>query len=85
MKVSWAAPVTVWVLSAVAGALIVALADRADRPGLLSLALAGAVVLSFCIQLAIADRKGFTTRLTVSTVGAFAVLALASLAALAVP
>ena len=46
---------------------------------------AGAVVLSFCIHLATADRKGFTTRLTVSMLGAFAVLALASLAALAVP
>ncbi len=85
MKVSWAAPVTVWVLSALAGAAIIVLTSRAERAGLLSLALAGAVVLSFCIQLATADRKGFTTRLMVSTVGAFAVLALASLAALAVP
>ena len=85
MKVSWAASVTVWVLSAVAGAMVVALADRDERPGLLSLALAGAVVLSFCIHLATADRRGFVTRLMTSTLGAFAILALASLAALAAP
>jgi hypothetical protein len=75
----------VWVLSAIAGVVIVVLAAPADRPGLLSLALAGAVVLTFGIQLATADRRGFTTRVTVSAVGAFAVLALASLAGLAVP
>ncbi len=85
MRGSWAAPAAVWLLSAIAGTVIVAFAAASERPGLLSLALAGAVVLTFCIQLATADRKGFTTRLTISTVGAISVLALASLVALAVP
>ncbi len=75
----------VWVLAAVAGAAIVALAEPGSRPGLLSLALAGAVVLTLCIQLVTGDRKGFVRRVTASAVGAFAVLLVASLAALAVP
>ncbi len=85
MRGSWVAAAAVWVLSAIAGTAVIAFSAPSERPGLLSLALAGAVVLTFCIQLATADGKGFTTRLTISTVGALAVLALASLAALAVP
>lgn len=82
---SWVAIVVVWALSAVAGVAILVFAPAGERPGLLALALAGAVVLSFLVQLATADRTGFTTRLTASTVGAFALLGLASLVALVVP
>ncbi len=74
-----------WALSAVAGVAIAAVAPAAQRPGLFALALAGALVLSFFLQLATADRRGFVIRLMASSVGAFAVLAIVSLAALAVP
>ncbi len=82
---TWASVGVVWALSAVAGVAIVALADPGQRPGLYSLALAGALVLTFFLQLAKADRRGFVLRLVASSVGAFAVLAIVSLAALAVP
>jgi hypothetical protein len=81
----WAATVAIWVLAAVGGLAVLLAAEPDSRPGMFALTLAGAVVLTFCVQLATADRKGFVLRIMVGTVGALGILAVASLAALVLP
>ncbi|WP_210507218.1 hypothetical protein [Naasia sp. SYSU D00057] len=85
MRGHWAATAAIWVLAAV-GAVAVLLAVEPDsRPGMFALVLAGAVVLTFCVQLATADRRGFVLRLMAGTLGALGILVLASVVALVVP
>jgi len=64
---------------------VLVLAEPDARPGMFALVLAGAVVLTFCVQLATADRKGFVLRITAGSLGSLGILAIASLVALAVP
>jgi hypothetical protein len=85
VKGHWAPTVVVWVLTVVAGGAVAAAADRTDRAALFALALAGAAVVTFCLQLISADRRGFVLRLMVSTLGALAILVVASLAGLLLP
>ena len=61
---------------AAAGSAAVALvAPQATSGRLAVLVLAGSVVLSFVLQLAVADRVGFVARLTASACGAFVLAA----------
>jgi hypothetical protein len=70
--------VAVWVLAAVAAVVILTAAGPADRPGLFALALAGAVVATFTVQVFFGETAGFVTRAVVSTTGALGILAVAS-------
>jgi hypothetical protein len=81
----WPATVAIWVLAA-AGAIAVLLAVEPDsRPGMFALVLGGVLVVTFCVQLATADRRGFVLRLMAGSLGALGILALATVAALVVP
>ena len=71
---------------AAAGAIAVLLAVEPDsRPGMFALVLGGVLVVTFCVQLATADRRGFVLRLMAGSLGALGILALATVAALVVP
>lgn len=69
---------------ALASALVVVLAPHAVRPGVLGVVLAVSMVASFALQLATADRIGFVTRLSITAVGAFAIVLVAALIGLLV-
>ncbi|PVZ94974.1 hypothetical protein DDQ50_00075 [Amnibacterium flavum] len=75
----------VWIVAAIAAVAVLILADPADRLIALSLTLAGSILLSFVLQLSLSEKTGFVSRLTSSTLGAFLVLVIASLVALALP
>lgn len=71
--------VPVWVL-AVAGTVVVGLlASAADDLVYLPVVLAGAVLLTFCVQLAIRRPEGFVNRVTASITGVVVVLAIGTL------
>ena len=79
MPLKIASVVPVWILVAVA-TVIVAL----NSPGVefftwLSIVLAGAIILTFCVQLAIRRKEGFNGRLSLSAGGAFLIVAVAAL------
>ncbi|QYH35499.1 hypothetical protein [Salinibacterium sp. M195] len=70
--------VPVWFLSLV-GVIIIGAAASADmRVTWLAITLAGAVVLTFVIQIAIQRKERFVARATASIVGALAVVAVAT-------
>jgi hypothetical protein len=70
--------VPVWLLS-LAGAIIIgALAAPEMRVTWLAITLAGAIVLTFVIQIAIQRKERFVARATASIVGALAVVAAAT-------
>jgi len=50
-----------------------------------ALVLAAVVVVTFCVQLATADRRGFVLRIMAGSLGALGILVLASVVALVVP
>ena len=85
MRGHWAATVAIWVLAAAGGVAVLLATDPDSRPGMFALVLAGAVVLTFCVQLATADRKGFVLRLMAGSLGALGILVVASLVALVLP
>ncbi|WP_349897760.1 hypothetical protein [Parafrigoribacterium soli] len=70
--------IPVWLLTAV-GALLVGLFSR---PGeyltWLPMVLAGAIFLTFCVQLAAVQKEGLVNRMTASLVGSVVVLAAAT-------
>jgi len=77
---SWqiASVIPVWVAAA-AAALIIGLVSVADeRITWLAIALAGAVIATFAIQLAIQRKDGFVVRAIASISGAIIVLAIAT-------
>ncbi len=70
--------VPVW-LAAVAAAVIIGLTSASEaRVTWLGVALAGAVIVTFFIQLAIQRKEGFVVRAMASVTGAIVVLAIAS-------
>jgi len=70
--------VPVW-LAAVAAAVIIGLTSASEaRVTWLGVALAGAVIVTFFIQLAIQRKEGFVVRAMASVTGAIIVLAVAS-------
>ena len=68
----------VWVLSIVAAIAIVMLAPTGAQYTWLGLALAGAVILTFTIQLASQQPQGFVNRAMASIAGAVVVVAIAA-------
>jgi hypothetical protein len=85
MKGHWAGIVSIWIVTAAAAVVALVVLDGDQRLKGLSLVLSGAVVLTFCVQLLVAEKVGFVTRLTSSVLGAFGVVLLASLVGLLVP
>ncbi|MET0590981.1 MAG: hypothetical protein ABWZ77_07390 [Naasia sp.] len=72
----------VLVVALIGGILAVVLLPAEQRfPGI-AVVLAGCVLLTFAVQLAVPQQKGFVDRLTASLVGAFGVLLVVSLVAL---
>ena len=70
--------IPVW-LVVVVGALLVGLFSPADQYLIwLPMVLAGAIFLTFCIQLALVQKEGLVNRMTASLVGAVVVLAVAT-------
>ena len=79
MPLKIASVLPVWIL-VVAATIAVALTS----PGFqfftwLSIVLAGAIVLTFCVQLAIRRKEGFNGRLNLSVGGSFVIVAAAAL------
>jgi hypothetical protein len=73
--VTWqlASIVPVWVLTIIA-AVVVSIVDTGDASTWLAIALAGAVILAFGIQLGIQKKEGFVLRVMASVTGAVLVL-----------
>jgi len=68
----------VW-LASLTGAIIIGIASVSDmRITWLGITLAGAVIMTFVIQLAIQRKEGFVARATASMVGALGVVVVAS-------
>ncbi len=79
MPLKIASVLPVWIL-VLAATITVALV----KPGFefftwLSIVLAASIVLTFCVQLAIRRKEGFNGRLSLSTGGAFLIVAVAAL------
>jgi hypothetical protein len=72
----------VWALALLGSALTLGLVDPADRQLWLALTFGGCVLATFAVQLAVARADGYLLRAMTSVVGAMAVVALASGAAL---
>jgi hypothetical protein len=68
----------VWVLSALAALLIGFLSGPGQYPTWAAIALAAAVLVTFCIQLATLTKEGFVLRTMASIGGSLAILALAT-------
>ena len=75
----WTSVVGVWVASLIAAVLIGAFAGTHAYLGWLGIAMAGAVLVSMCIQLATQEKHGFVMRMGASLSGSFVVVALATL------
>jgi len=82
MKGHWAGIVAIWIATTAAAVVALVALGADERLKGLTLVLAGAVVLTFCVQLLVAEKVGFVTRLTASVLGAFGVVVLASLVGL---
>ena len=66
-------------LASLTGAIIIGIASVSDmRITWLGITLAGAVIMTFVIQLAIQRKEGFVARATASMVGALGVVVVAS-------
>jgi hypothetical protein len=74
----WSTIVVIWVLAAVAAVCIGLFAAVDQYSAFIALALAGCTIATLVIQLATREKSGFVGRLSLSVVGAFLVLAVAS-------
>lgn len=70
--------IPVWIVAAL-GALAVALAAPAAALSWLPVVLAGSILLTFAVQLAVSRKEGLVERIVASLGGAFTVLAFATL------
>lgn len=77
--------VLVWAAAVVGAIISLIVLDGDERYRGLSLTLAGCTLLTFAVQLSVAEKLGFVSRLMASIVGAFCVLLLASLLVLLLP
>jgi len=66
--------IAVWVVSAVAGIVIGFVVPPGHRAEWLTIALGGAIIVSFAVQLAPGRPEGFIRRVALSVVGALFVL-----------
>jgi formate-dependent nitrite reductase membrane component NrfD len=75
----WTSVVSVWAAAAVAAVLIGVFAAPHVYLGWLGIAMAAAVLVSMCLQLATQEKRGFVIRMGASLAGSFVILALATL------
>ena len=80
MNGHWWSVLAAWAVT-LAGAVVLVVALPAHALPVLPLLLAVAVVASFALQLAVADRVGLVLRLTASACGALAIVLVAALLA----
>lgn len=77
MKIASVLPV--WILVVVATVTIALVSPGYDFFTWLPIVLAGAIILTFCVQLAIRRKEGFNGRLNLSAGGSFVIVAVAAL------
>jgi hypothetical protein len=77
--------VAVWAAAAIGAVVVLVTADPSLRLRLWPLVLAGAMLVSFAIQLATGEKVGFVQRLTASALGAFGICAVAWLLGVLLP
>ncbi|HVX09074.1 hypothetical protein [Humibacter sp.] len=75
----WTSVVCVWAAAVVAAVLIGVFASANAYLGWLGIAMAGAVLVSMCVQLATQQKRGFVMRMGASLAGSFVILAIATL------
>jgi hypothetical protein len=75
----WTSVVCVWVAAVVAAVLIGVFASSHVYLGWLGIAMAAAVLVSMCLQLATQEKRGFVIRMGASLAGSFVILAIATL------
>lgn len=73
----------VWLVVAASAVLVGALVPREQWWGILPVIAAGAMLLTFVIQVSLQSKEGLVDRMLVSVSGAFGLLAVASLVTLA--
>lgn len=71
--------IPVWAVVAVGALLVGVLSPRSDYLQWLPILMAGALLLSFCLQLAIVQKDGLVDRVVLSAAGSILILALATL------
>jgi hypothetical protein len=77
-KLSLYSMTPVWLVVALAAALILLLAPAGDRMLWLSVTLAAGTILTFCIQLGLDRKEGLVNRMVGSLGGSIVILALAT-------
>jgi hypothetical protein len=78
MSWQWMSIVSVWILTA-AGAVAVGIFSPRDQYYTwIPIVLAGAIIVTFCIQLAIQRKEGFVSRVMASIVVSLVILAIAT-------
>jgi 4-hydroxybenzoate polyprenyltransferase len=75
----WTSVVCVWAAAVVAAVLIGVFASAHAYLGWLGIAMAGAVLVSMCLQLATQEKRCFVVRMGASLAGSFVILAIATL------
>ena len=78
MSWQWLSIITVWVLTTVGGILVAVLTPRDEYFTWIPIVLAGAIILTFCIQLGIQRKEGFVSRVMASIGVSVLVLAVIS-------
>jgi MFS-type transporter involved in bile tolerance (Atg22 family) len=78
MSWQWLSIIVVWLLVALGAVLVGVMSPRDEYLTWLPIVLAGAIVLTFCIQLGIRRKEGFVTRVMASVVVSVLILAAAT-------
>ena len=78
MTLKLASIIPIWVLVLAASVAVAILSSGYDFFTWLSIVLAAAVVLTFCVQLGIRRKEGFNGRLALSGAGSLAIVAVAA-------
>ena len=78
MTPAYRSALPVWAL-VVVGALLVAFLAHGDYLNWIPLVMAGSVLATFCLQLAVVRKEGFVGRLMITIAGSIGILAIATL------
>lgn len=79
MTLKLASIVPVWILVALATVFVASATEGHEYFTWLPIVLGASIILTFCIQLSLRRKEGFNGRLTLSTAGALAIVAVGAL------
>lgn len=85
MTIKLASIIPVWMLSLIGSVLVGALSPRAEYFAWLSIVLAGATILTFCLQVFVPIKDGLVTRMMASLGGSVIILGVATAVLTLVP